>query len=158
MERAWSGQRRGTIAVECRGRTTGCVHLATSGGCRRSRMAPRAGLEPATRCLEGSRSIQLSYRGVGGKVQEIRRFAAVSENMIRHRGSPDFTFRGDLVAGLISSTARKRHGAVRETARWVPPKGPRNPATSRHRRTTFPDGKGFGCAAVPCPFPPLPGR
>ena len=124
----------------------------------RSSVAPRAGLEPATRCLEGSRSIQLSYRGVGGKVQEIRRFAAVSENMIRHRGSPDFTFRGDLVAGLISSTARKRHGAVRETARWVPPKGPRNPATSRHRRTTFPDGKGFGCAAVPCPFPPLPGR
>ncbi len=32
-------------------------------------MAPRAGLEPATRCLEGSRSIQLSYRGVvAGKV------------------------------------------------------------------------------------------
>ena len=27
-------------------------------------LAPRAGLEPATRCLEGSRSIQLSYRGV----------------------------------------------------------------------------------------------
>jgi Phage integrase family len=26
-------------------------------------MAPRAGIEPATRCLEGSRSIPLSYRG-----------------------------------------------------------------------------------------------
>lgn len=25
---------------------------------------PPAGLEPATRCLEGSRSIQLSYRGM----------------------------------------------------------------------------------------------
>ncbi len=32
---------------------------------RRGYVAPRAGLEPATRCLEGSRSIQLSYRGVG---------------------------------------------------------------------------------------------
>ena len=32
-------------------------------GNSRGLMAPRAGLEPATRCLEGSRSIQLSYRG-----------------------------------------------------------------------------------------------
>ncbi len=35
-------------------------------------LAPRAGLEPATRCLEGSRSIQLSYRGEGRKVTENR--------------------------------------------------------------------------------------
>jgi hypothetical protein len=31
--------------------------------------APPAGLEPATRCLEGSRSLQLSYRGSPTKVQ-----------------------------------------------------------------------------------------
>ncbi len=30
----------------------------------RTLMAPRTGLEPVTRCLEGSCSIQLSYRGV----------------------------------------------------------------------------------------------
>ena len=40
-------------------------------------MAPRAGLEPATRCLEGSRSIQLSYRGEGQKVTEIQGLAEV---------------------------------------------------------------------------------
>ena len=31
--------------------------------CPRHRTAPPAGFEPATRCLEGSRSIPLSYRG-----------------------------------------------------------------------------------------------
>ncbi len=31
---------------------------------RRGSLAPRGGFEPPTRCLEGSRSIQLSYRGV----------------------------------------------------------------------------------------------
>ncbi len=34
----------------------------------RNRLAPREGIEPPTRCLEGSCSIQLSYRGaVRGK-------------------------------------------------------------------------------------------
>ena len=30
-------------------------------------MASLAGFEPATRCLEGSRSIQLSYRDIGAE-------------------------------------------------------------------------------------------
>jgi len=46
-----------------------CVVRRSRDG-RRSYLAPRAGLEPATRCLEGSRSVQLSYRGNGGKASE----------------------------------------------------------------------------------------
>jgi hypothetical protein len=49
-------------------------------------VAPRAGLEPATRCLEGSRSIQLSYLGEGRKVTEIRGLAEVAR--CSHRLSP----------------------------------------------------------------------
>jgi hypothetical protein len=37
--------------------------------------APPAGLEPATRCLEGSRSIQLSYRGVSPDAGPSRGYA-----------------------------------------------------------------------------------
>ena len=40
-------------------------------------MALRAGLEPATRCLEGSRSIQLSYRSEARKVTENQGLAEV---------------------------------------------------------------------------------
>ena len=36
---------------------------ATTRGGRRGSLAPRGGLEPPTRCLEGSCSIRLSYRG-----------------------------------------------------------------------------------------------
>jgi hypothetical protein len=50
-------------------------------------MAPRAGLEPATRCLEGSRSIQLSYRGEGQKVTEIQGLAEVMGCSFFHRHS-----------------------------------------------------------------------
>jgi hypothetical protein len=49
-------------------------------------MAPRAGLEPATRCLEGSRSIQLSYRGEGQKVTEIQGLAEmIGYSFLHHR-------------------------------------------------------------------------
>ena len=47
-----------------RGTTDDLGPVSLGQGLRMSALAPPAGLEPATRCLEGSRSIQLSYRGV----------------------------------------------------------------------------------------------
>jgi hypothetical protein len=52
-----------------------------------SKLAPRAGLEPATRCLEGSRSIQLSYRGEGQKVTEIQELAEMMGCSFPHHRS-----------------------------------------------------------------------
>ena len=68
-----------SFTAACRLPAAQTVELSTKGGS----LAPRAGLEPATRCLEGSRSIQLSYRGTAGKVPEKRRVAFPSESNCR---------------------------------------------------------------------------
>lgn len=43
------------------------------------RVAPRTGLEPVTRCLEGSRSIQLSYRGEARNISQYQTVAGAQE-------------------------------------------------------------------------------
>ena len=71
----------------------------------KSWVAPRTGLEPVTRCLEGSRSIQLSYRGVaerlaarprtGGDVRRRQPQGAASPPALTLPRHPD-RFRGRL--------------------------------------------------------------
>jgi hypothetical protein len=46
-----------------RPQTKGCEKVKM--GEKEGRLVPPAGLEPATNCLEGSRSVRLSYGGTG---------------------------------------------------------------------------------------------
>ena len=48
---------------------------AAAAAYRRISAMPPAGLEPAARCLEGSRSIQLSYGGVGSRIRRVEAVA-----------------------------------------------------------------------------------
>ena len=63
-----------------------------------SDLARPAGFEPATRCLEGSRSFQLSY---GGEPQEVRT-GRVSLSAQRERGLE-----------IVTTVSAKRHHRLR---------------------------------------------